>query len=87
MLGQIFEDNAQFLVGEDLHGALGRGGIVGQDLGNLLVAQAEVLGHLAHAILHFNTHIRIATSCSSELVPMGKPGRECLRFPIGTNVL
>ena len=58
VLGQILKDQAQLLVGEHLHGALGGRGIIGQDLGDLLIAQTKVLGHLTHTILHFNTHIK-----------------------------
>ena len=58
VLGQVLKHHAQLPVGQHLHGALGGLAVLGEDLGDLLAAQAKVLGQLTHTILHINTHIK-----------------------------
>ena len=50
VLGQILKDQRQLPILQDLHMVLGRFGVLGQDLRDLLGGDSEVLRHLMHSI-------------------------------------
>ena len=56
VLGEVFEDNAQFLVLQNLHMILRSGGIVRQDLRDLLGSPSEIFAHLMDSVLHHCAH-------------------------------
>ena len=56
VLGKVFEDNAQFLVLQNLHMILRSGGIVRQDLRDLLGSPSEILAHLMDSVFHHCAH-------------------------------
>ena len=50
MLGQIIKNEGQLLIAQNLHVVLGRRGVTGQDLRDLLGGKAEILCHLMHSV-------------------------------------
>ena len=50
VLGQILKDEAELPILQHLHVILGRFGVLGQDLRDLLGGDPEILGHLMHSV-------------------------------------
>ena len=86
LLGQVLENHGQLRVLKHLHVVLGRGGVLGQYLCNVLGGKAKVLGHLVNPILVKTTHLVPSPVSFLALWPCGKrpcrcavssPRREC----------
>ena len=56
VLRHVFKNDGQLLIAQHLHVVLGRGAVFGQDLGDRLGGDAEVLGDLMHAVFILYCH-------------------------------
>ncbi|MPL99462.1 hypothetical protein SDC9_45680 [bioreactor metagenome] len=61
VLGKILEDSGELSVLQHLHVVFGRSRIGGEDIGNLLGASAEILGHFMNTIFDKTqmSHLRL----------------------------
>ena len=50
VLGQVVEDEGELVLLQGLHGILGGGGVLGEDVGDLLGGAAKVLGHVTDTV-------------------------------------